>query len=235
MNEGSLETKVGFFVLVGLLATASLMVAFGKLGNYFQKSYPVVVEFADARDILKNSKVLLRGAQIGLVGDTPIYRVGQNYVELTLRIKDGTQLPTHSKFRIDQYGMLGDRFVRVVPPENLDGTFIEAGARVQGEQEVGLNAMLASAGPALDDIRSAAKRVDGFAKSAQELLNEAKSGKGPLYTMMKDERMAQDMKNLMANLRKHGVLFYNDDSQKEESSGGKRSERKSAPMERPRP
>jgi phospholipid/cholesterol/gamma-HCH transport system substrate-binding protein len=235
MKESSIETKVGFFVLAGLLAMAGLIVAFGKLGNYFRKTYPVIVEFEDARDILKNSKVLLRGAQIGIVSDTPIYRVGQNYVELTLRIDQGTQLPTNSKFRIDQYGMLGDRFVRVVPPEKLDGTFILSGTRVKGEQEAGLNAMLASAGPALDEIRGAARRVEGFAKSAQELLDEAKNGKGPLYAVMKDEKMAQDMKNLMANLRKHGVLFYNDDSAQSESEERKRPEKKSASIERSRP
>jgi phospholipid/cholesterol/gamma-HCH transport system substrate-binding protein len=235
MKDSHLETKVGFFVLAGLLASAGLIVAFGKIGNYFRKTYPVVVEFEDARDILKNSKVLLRGAQIGIVADTPTYRVGQNFVELTLRVDDGTQLPTGSKFRIDQYGMLGDRFVRVVPPDVMDGTFLPAGARVKGEQEAGLNAMMASAGPALDEIRSAARRVDGFAKSAQELLDEAKNGKGPLYTVMKDEKMAQDMKNLMANLRKHGVLFYSDDSAKKDSDESKRSEKKSAPIERSRP
>jgi phospholipid/cholesterol/gamma-HCH transport system substrate-binding protein len=235
MKESSIETKVGFFVLAGLLAMAGLIVAFGKLGNYFRKTYPVIVEFEDARDILKNSKVLLRGAQIGIVSDTPIYRVGQNYVELTLRIDQGTQLPTNSKFRIDQYGMLGDRFVRVVPPEKMDGTFILSGTRVRGEQEAGLNAMLASAGPALDEIRGAARRVEGFAKSAQELLDEAKNGKGPLYAVMKDEKMAQDMKNLMANLRKHGVLFYSDDSAQSESEERKRPEKKSAPIERSRP
>jgi phospholipid/cholesterol/gamma-HCH transport system substrate-binding protein len=235
MKDSHLETKVGFFVLAGLLASAGLIVAFGKIGNYFRKTYPVVVEFEDARDILKNSKVLLRGAQIGIVADTPTYRVGQNFVELTLRVDDGTQLPTGSKFRIDQYGMLGDRFVRVVPPEVMDGSFLPAGARVKGEQEAGLNAMMASAGPALDEIRSAARRVDGFAKSAQELLDEAKNGKGPLYTMMKDEKMAQDMKNLMSNLRKHGVLFYSDDSAKKDSDESKRSEKKSVPIERSRP
>ena len=55
MKESRLETKVGIFVLAGLLAMAGLTVAFGKLGNYFRKTYPVLVEFEDARDILKNS------------------------------------------------------------------------------------------------------------------------------------------------------------------------------------
>jgi phospholipid/cholesterol/gamma-HCH transport system substrate-binding protein len=150
-------------------------------------------------------------------------------VELTLKINAGIEIPTGSKFRIDQYGMLGDRFVRVVPPEKPDGTFLASGARVKGEQEAGLNAMLASAGPALDEIRSAARRVDEFAKAATGLVQEAEKGKGPLYTIMKDEKMAADMKALMANLRKHGVLFYSDDAGKGDDEKPKKSDKSSSP------
>ena len=229
MRESNLEFKVGFFVLAGLAAMGMLVVAFGKFGNYLKKTYPVIVEFQDARDILKNSKVLWRGAQIGVVADTPTYHAGEDFVELTLKINAGIDIPTGSKFRIDQYGMLGDRFVRVVPPEKPDGTFLASGARVQGEQEAGLNAMLASAGPALDEIRSAARRVDEFAKAATGLVQDAEKGKGPLYTLMKDEKMASDMKALMANLRKHGVLFYSDDAAKAEEEKPKKSDRGSSP------
>lgn len=229
MKESNLEVKVGVFVVAGLAAVAALVVAFGKFGNYLKKTYPIVVEFQDARDILKNSKVLWRGAQVGVVADTPAYHAGEDFVELTLKIDDGIEIPTGSKFRIDQYGMLGDRFVRVVPPEKPDGTFLPAGARVKGEQEAGLNAMLASAGPALEEIRSAARRVDDFAKAATGLVQEAEKGKGPLYTIMKDEKMAADMKALMANLRKHGVLFYSDDSAQAEEKKPKKAEKSSSP------
>ena len=229
MKESNLEVKVGFFVLAGLAAMGMLVVAFGKFGNYLKKTYPVVVEFQDARDILKNSKVLWRGAQIGVVADTPTYHAGEDFVELTLKIDNGIEIPTGSKFRIDQYGMLGDRFVRVVPPEKPDGTFLPSGARVKGEQEAGLNAMMASAGPALDEIRSAARRLDEFAKAATGLVQEAEKGKGPLYTIMKDEKMANDMKALMANLRKHGVLFYSDDSGKNEDEKPKKTDKTSSP------
>ncbi|NBS54500.1 MCE family protein [bacterium] len=229
MKESNLEVKVGVFVLAGLAAVGMLVVAFGKFGNYLKKTYPIVVEFQDARDILKNSKVLWRGAQIGVVADTPTYHAGEDFVELTLKIDNGIEIPTGSKFRIDQYGMLGDRFVRVVPPEKVDGTFLQSGARVKGEQEAGLSAMMASAGPALDEIRSAARRVDEFAKAATGLVQEAEKGKGPLYTIMKDEKMANDMKALMANLRKHGVLFYSDDSGKNESEKPKKNDKTSSP------
>jgi len=229
MKESNLEVKVGFFVLAGLAAMGMLVVAFGKFGNYLKKTYPIIVEFQDARDILKNSKVLWRGAQIGVVADTPTYHAGEDYVELTLKIDNGIEVPTGSKFRIDQYGMLGDRFVRVVPPEKPDGTFLASGSRVKGEQEAGLNAMLASAGPALEEIRSAARRVDDFAKAATGLVQEAEKGKGPLYTIMKDEKMAADMKALMANLRKHGVLFYSDDAGQAEPPKPKKTDKPSSP------
>lgn len=229
MKETHLEFKVGLFVLAGLAALAMLVIAFGKFGNYLKKTYPIVVEFQDARDILKNSKVLWRGAQIGVVADTPMYHAGEDFVELSLKIDDGIEIPNGSRFRIDQYGMLGDRFVRVVPPEKPDGTFLQAGARVKGEQEAGLNAMLASAGPALDEIRSAARRVDEFAKAATGLVQDAEKGKGPLYTIMKDEKMAADMKALMSNLRKHGVLFYSDDAASAEDEKSKKSDRTSSP------
>lgn len=228
MKESNLEIKVGIFVLAGLSAVAMLIVAFGKFGNYLKKTYPIVVELQDARDILKNSKVLWRGAQIGVVADTPVYQAGQSFVELKLKINDGIEIPTGARFKIDQYGMLGDRFVRVIPPEKVDGTFLQAGARVQGEQEAGLNAMLASAGPALEEIRSAARRVDEFAKAATGLVQDAEKGKGPLYTIMKDEKMATDMKIFMANLRKHGVLFYSDDAKRPADEKAKKTERSSS-------
>lgn len=72
MKESSIETKVGFFVLAGLLAMAGLIVAFGKLGNYFRKTYPVIVEFEDARDILKIPKYFCGGSNWDRLGHTDL-------------------------------------------------------------------------------------------------------------------------------------------------------------------
>jgi hypothetical protein len=74
--------------------------------------------------------------------------------------------------------------------------------------------------------------VDEFAKAATGLVQEAEKGKGPLYTLMKDEKMANDMKALMANLRRHGVLFYSDDAGKTDEPKPKKTE-KSTPPSRP--
>jgi hypothetical protein len=46
---------------------------------------------------------------------------------------------------------------------------------------------------------------------------------------MKDEKMAADMKALMANLRKHGILFYSDDAAKVPDPKPKKTEKSSSP------
>ena len=52
--------------------------------------------------------------------------------------------------------------------------------------------------------------ADGAVKATQDLVKKAASGGGTLGALINDERMAQDLKALIANLRKSGVLFYKD-------------------------
>jgi phospholipid/cholesterol/gamma-HCH transport system substrate-binding protein len=56
----------------------------------------------------------------------------------------------------------------------------------------------------VEDINAAA------ADSLQKLMKEAAEGKGPLTTLMKDKETAENLKALILNLRRSGVLFYKD-------------------------
>jgi len=63
---------------------------------------------------------------------------------------------------------------------------------------------------AVDDVRktlaSATKAVD----SAKMLFSKASSGDGTLGMLINDRKTAEDLKSLIANLRRSGVLFYKD-------------------------
>lgn len=65
MKEGSLETKVGFFVIAGLVATATLIVALESWGITFVKR--ILLSWSlRMRGYFKNSKVLLRELRLEL-------------------------------------------------------------------------------------------------------------------------------------------------------------------------
>jgi len=64
--------------------------------------------------------------------------------------------------------------------------------------------------PAIADVRkmtaSATKTVD----SAHLLINKAMTGEGPLGTLISDRQTAENLRALIANLKRSGVLFYKD-------------------------
>jgi hypothetical protein len=55
-----------------------------------------------------------------------------------------------------------------------------------------------------------AKKANVAADSLQKMMKEAAEGKGPFATLMKDKETADNLKALILNLRRSGVLFYKD-------------------------
>jgi len=244
MNERKLEIKVGAFVLIGLIAIGILTVAFGRFGEMFSSNYQITVAFPNASGILKDSQVLYRGAKIGTVASRPeIINHGQA-VELGLKIRSDIQIPSKSNFRIGSYGLLGDRFVDIVTPDQPSTTYFVNGQRVEKMQqnEKGFGDLAQQAQPIikrLDDIsakidqqlmnedtvrnwqdsianiKSVTARIDAFMAQAQ-------SGQGTLYLLMNDKQTAADfkqtvqqLKDLSYNLKEHGILFYSDTAEKD--------------------
>jgi phospholipid/cholesterol/gamma-HCH transport system substrate-binding protein len=155
MKQEHLELRVGMFVLAGLLVGGFLVVSFGRFGELFERNYRVVVEFEDARGIIKNAKVLYRGAKVGKVKEAPRYDAAAGgRVELLLEIGSLVKLDKESVFRINSYGLLGDQFVDVAPPKDLTGEYLQDGDRVLGSKNVGLTEIAASIEPLVKKLES---------------------------------------------------------------------------------
>jgi phospholipid/cholesterol/gamma-HCH transport system substrate-binding protein len=74
----------------------------------------------------------------------------------------------------------------------------------------------------VDSAKGTMKTVDGAAvelkltlgdfrktsESARSLLTKAQHGDGALGTLISDRQTAEDLKSLIANMRRSGVLFY---------------------------
>lgn len=87
-----------------------------------------------------------------------------------------------------------------------------------------LDAVVAKTSAAVDDAKVMLKTVDGAAgdiklaigdfrkltDSATGLMKKATTGDGALGTLISDRQTAENLKTLIANLRRSGVLFYKD-------------------------
>jgi hypothetical protein len=63
---------------------------------------------------------------------------------------------------------------------------------------------------ALGDMRKMADGATKAVDSTKLLINKASSGDGTLGTLISDKEMAADLKALLYNMRRSGVVFYKD-------------------------
>ena len=249
------ETKVGLFVLLGLLIVAFLVVYFGRLGQGLQKFYDLQVDFPNASGLLAGADVLLGGARIGYVATPPRVLPAMQGVAVELKIREDVTLPQQSTFIIGSSGLLGNRFVDVlVPPEADLANLLAPGSIVAGQRETGIedltrdsSLMLADIRRAVDtintalerlndtalseasltdlretianlkkgsagftDIGKASKDLEAAAADARRLLSTARTGPGPLPLLLNDRKTADDLRAILSNVRRHGVLWYKD-------------------------
>jgi phospholipid/cholesterol/gamma-HCH transport system substrate-binding protein len=254
-RDSRIETKVGFFVIVGLAVVAFLVVYFGRLGQGLQEFYEVQVDFPNASGLLAGADVLLGGARIGYVLRDPRVLPAMQGVAVELKIREDVALPTAAKFVIGSSGLLGNRFVDVLVPPGADlADRLPPGSVVQGQRETGIedltresSELMADVRKAVDTINAALERLDktalseeslqdlrsalanlkkgseGFADigrttadlqaaaaDARKIMSAARTGPGPLPMMLNDRQTAEDLRALISNLRRHGVLWYKD-------------------------
>jgi len=60
------------------------------------------------------------------------------------------------------------------------------------------------------DVRAAIGDVRGVVQSGQSVLKSAQNGKGTLPMLLGNSEVSENLRALIANIRKHGILFYRD-------------------------
>jgi phospholipid/cholesterol/gamma-HCH transport system substrate-binding protein len=250
-REKSKEFWAGFFLLIGLALIAGLIILFGEVPDLFKPSYHITVKFSDASGLLKGSDVYLAGAVIGKVTTDPQYIPDTQEVEVHLKIDKNVVIRNDASYEIGDSGLLGDRFVVVVPKklkkdETDDTPYIKDGDEIEGTQEAGLKDIMESSKPLIDTANDIARQLDEMITrlntdvfpststadlketisklrhmvdngdtmitNVNELLDEAKNGKGAVGMLINNKKVADNVATFIANLKAHGPIFYHDDS-----------------------
>jgi phospholipid/cholesterol/gamma-HCH transport system substrate-binding protein len=164
MNENSktLHFKVGLFVFTGLMIIGVMVVKFGQIGQGFHNYYDLTVNFSNASGIIKRADVQFAGVRIGYVEKVPDIGLDATRIPVYLKVKEGTVIPRETKFQVSSNGLLGDKFVEVVPTEKFDPAQYDpkdpkqtwhAGEVIAGSNEGGLQALQKKGEDVLDQLK----------------------------------------------------------------------------------
>ncbi len=163
------ETKVGLFVIVGLMMLFGLTTQVGTFKFGKKEGYPIYVEIPDASGVEINAKVKSRGIEIGSVEDLTLKR---DLVGIGLLINKDIKIPLNSIVSIKQESMLGVKYV--------DIEFSKDGAYAKSSDVLSNTKTFASFDQTSESINQAALKVDKFIARLDDLVARNEKNFGDL-------------------------------------------------------
>lgn len=171
------EIRVGAFVLAGLA-----LLGFAWAWTYDgvrpgESAYRVNTTVTSADGLWLGTPVRVAGVEIGSVAEIALAKTGTK-AQLALDIRSSYPLPEDSVVELRSAGMLGDRYVAIVPGK--------------AEEAVKAGATLSEGGAAFD--------MDAIGRQAQELTNELQSSAEAVGAILRKEETTRNVEQALADL-----------------------------------
>tara|TARA_R110002096_G_scaffold4501_6_gene21108 strand:+ start:40338 stop:41408 length:1071 start_codon:yes stop_codon:yes gene_type:complete len=321
------EFYVGLFIVVGIAIMGTMIWQFGSVTDSFRPKYGLKVVLPDATGVIDGAQVRLAGVTIGKVKSRNFLESYRG-IELNLEIYEEYRIPANSDFTSATSGLMGDSYIKIIPPRKTTGAYIEPGSTVSGEgsdlvadlseratelsdqmsmvlseldsavretrvvvenltsvsekfdqkimsqQNVGnfnstieklsettdnlalasgklaplideskktvetaaepfkeatvmiakLDKAIEELEPAFEELGPTISDLRTTVKNANKAIEDISEGDGLIAALISDEELKNDMKSLIANLEKHGVLGYKKGKERNEATGKKRED-----------
>jgi len=220
MKNTSLETKLGMFVALVVVAAVVLLEIAGGT-DFFKKGYRIHGLFNTAQELKVGDPVKMAGVPVGKVE-----KIGfdQGKVKVTLKLNQGTDVKTDAKATIRFAGLLGQNFVSInlgtsAAPERKDGDVIQtteqpdlAAIMQKLEGAVGGVEKLASTfsgdqlnnmlGPLTSIMKDNQTNISKFLGDLPKITGQINSGEGNLGRLLKDEALYTNTVATMQSLNR---------------------------------
>ncbi|HWR44347.1 MlaD family protein [Sporomusa sp.] len=149
------EAKVGAITLSGLILLAGMFVYLSGI-SFGDKGYPIKAVFAQVSGLKPGNIVRYAGVEIGKVTDVLVLPDG---VSADIMLNPGVKIPVGSTLTIGSDGLLGEKFINIMPPREIKG-FLAPHDKVYGDNPQGLDELMVSANQVLAEVKTLVKALN---------------------------------------------------------------------------
>ena len=195
MGQEKLELKVGLFVILSLAVLTALVF---KAGNFkTDAGYTVRFRFTSVRGIESGAPVRLAGVNVGTVRDVNVVKdaESQTQAELLVWLRKDVTIEEDALVRISSLGVLGDKFVEIVP--GIHEKRLEEGGVISGQTPIVMEDVAESSRQLISNIDTAIANVN-------ELVGDPAFKKSVKQTFQQTEAFSTDLKEMSANIKEIG-------------------------------
>lgn len=153
------EAKVGLFTTIGLVLLIGIIVYLSGFSLHKNKDYTFDIAFNQVTGLKLGAGVTYAGIDAGRVKSIEAYK---DKAKVTVSIKGDMKIAKDSLFTISSDGLMGEKFISIMPPEHPSGVYLSGGELVDGVDERGLDYLLSQAGVTLNDVRDLIKSMNAI-------------------------------------------------------------------------
>jgi phospholipid/cholesterol/gamma-HCH transport system substrate-binding protein len=150
--KNSLETKLGIFVFLAVLAAWAIVETLGS-ADFFHHGYHVSALFNTVQDLKQGDRVKMAGVEIGRVEDI---QLTDTKVKVIMKLRDTALVKTDSKAAVKFTGLMGQNFV-AIDFGSPDAARAKDGTELATYEQPDLNAVMSKLDSAVDGIQSMTK------------------------------------------------------------------------------
>jgi phospholipid/cholesterol/gamma-HCH transport system substrate-binding protein len=217
--KNSLETKLGVFAVLVVLAAWAIMETLGGL-QMFQGGYRVNALFATAQELKVGDNVKMAGVEIGRVEKIAL---AGSKAEVTMKLHSDAVVKTDSRAAVKFTGLMGQNFVSI-DFGSTDAARVIGGAVLTTEEQPDLNAVMAKLdsaatgiqnltksftpdtidnlfGPLTDFIKQNSVHIGGAISNIESISGQIASGQGTVGKLIYEDSLYVSALTTVTNLQ----------------------------------
>jgi phospholipid/cholesterol/gamma-HCH transport system substrate-binding protein len=204
---------VGIFIIAGTLLFAAGIFLIGNRHEAFTRHVLLYTEFADLDGVTVGSKVQVAGMDAGQVTkiDVPRSPTGRFRVQMKVDEQLHGLVRSDSVVTVDTEGVVGNTFLTIHPGSPNAATAMTESV-LQSKPPISMADLVTHGVGVMNDADAAIKQVggkldtaldgvNGAVGSANDLLAGLKEGRGPAGMLLRDEKMASQIRDTMSNVQ----------------------------------
>jgi phospholipid/cholesterol/gamma-HCH transport system substrate-binding protein len=204
---------VGIFIIAGVTLFALGIFLVGSRHEAFSRHVLLYTEFADLDGIAKGSKVQVAGMDAGQVTKIDVPNSPSGHFRVQMRVNEQLHglVRTDSVVTVDTEGVVGDTFL-TIHSGSPNAAIAQPDSVLQSKPPVSMSDLLTHGLGIMNDADATIKQVggklnvaldgvNGAVGNANDLLVGLKEGRGPAGMLLRDEKMAGQIRETMSNVQ----------------------------------
>lgn len=155
--KNTLETRLGLFVALAVLAAAIILEMVGGIDE-FRRGKHILAQFANVQDLKIGDRVKMAGVEIGRVQDI---QLTNNKVMVVMKVRPAAEVRTDSTATVKFSGLLGQNFVSV-DFGTPQGELLKDNQYVPTAEQADLSAIMQKLDNVASGVENVTKSFTGF-------------------------------------------------------------------------